>query len=452
MTANQVTINRALPKQLKAYARLRDAGTKFVLYGGAAGGGKSWLGCEWLMQCGYHIPGSRWFIGRNNLKDTRESVVVTWGKVAKAHGFTHFKHGDHGIRFDNSSEIIFLDLTLYPKKDPYFERLGSKEFTGGWIEEGGEVHFGAFDVLKSRVGRHLNAEHGLPPKILITCNPKKNWLYTEFYKPWKEGRLDPAKAFVSALPSDNPYLSADYLDNLRSIKDKATRERLLAGNWEYDNDPTALIDYDAIASLFHNDHVQPDPQARYISADVALQGSDRFVVGVWHGWVLVELVIIAKSSGKEVLDKINALRVKHQVPPQNVVFDADGVGSFLGGEKGFLPGSRAFKNNGQPFLENFKKPNYENLKTQAYYHLAKRVNDAGLYLSCVKDTALRQEFIEELEQVKSRDRDKDAKLKLLKKEDVKQFIGRSPDLADMLMLRMYFDLIPKSQPRRVAGA
>lgn len=439
-----------LRKQKEAYAKLRNKTTSYILYGGAAGGGKSWLGCEWLMQCGYYLPGTRWFIGRNNLVDTRGSVLITWAKVANAHNFREYKYGDHGIRFNNGSEIVFLDLTFYPKKDPLFERFGSKEFTGGWIEEAGEVDFGAFDTLKSRVGRHLNVELGLKPKILITCNPKKNWLYKDFYKPWKLGTLPSDMAFIPALPSDNYFLSDDYIESLKSIKDKAKKERLLLGNWEYDDDPTALIEFDAIIDAFNNAHVEPDKRERYITVDVAMQGSDLFVIAVWYGFVLVDIHIAPKSTGKSIVDEILAMQKKHNIRAAHVLYDNDGVGAFIGGPGGFIPGAKPFKNGSKPLRNNpsgtrisvrDQHENYENLKTQCLYKMADRINDGGYWFRAIKGTVHETMLIEELEQLKSRDADKDGKLSVVRKETEKLILGRSPDLRDVVMMREYFELI-----------
>jgi hypothetical protein len=58
-------------------------------------------------------------------------------------------------------------------------------------------------------------------------------------------------------------------------------------------------------------------------------------------------------------------------------------------------------------------------------------------------------IIEELEQVKQKDMDKDVKKSVVPKEKVKELLGRSPDFSDTLMMRQYFELKPK---RRVLVA
>ena len=126
------------PKQHEAMRALGN-GVRYLLYGGAGGGGKSWLGCYWLTLICSSFDGVRYFVGRNNLVDTRASVLVTFSKVTKALNYEAYRFNDEGIQFANGSQIVFLDLSYYPKKDPMFERFGSKEFTGGWIEEAGEV-------------------------------------------------------------------------------------------------------------------------------------------------------------------------------------------------------------------------------------------------------------------------------------------------------------------------
>ena len=38
--------------------------------------------------------------------------------------------------------------------------------------------------------------------------------------------------------------------------------------------------------------------------------------------------------------------------------------------------------------------------------------------------------------------DKDGKLKLIPKENIRSIIGRSPDYSDAIMMRMYYELNP----------
>ncbi|WP_316851186.1 phage terminase large subunit [Pedobacter agri] len=426
-------------KQLIALGKLHwQCLVKFVFYGGAAGGGKSWLGCFWLMTMCWRFPGTRWFIGRDSLKDTRESVLITWGKVAKEYGYTEWKYVDNEIKFNNGSAVVFLDLSFYPQKDPMFERLGSKEYTGGWIEEAGEVHFAAFDTLKSRVGRHLNTEYGIVPKILITANPKKNWLYTTFWKPFRNKVLDPAYSFIRALYQDNPFLSADYIDNMRQITDKVKRERLLKGNFDYDDNPNALCDYDSIVAIFGGNIVKPTGKF-YITADIARLGSDKAVIMVWDGFRVIEKVEFDVSKTTELQHAINTLRYKYNIPNDRCIADEDGVGGGVVDNCGIV----GFVNNSSALphpTSGIEEP-YANLQAQCAYKLAEMIKDRLILIDdCVELTPDEKDTIAtELEQIQTWKMDNDeAKIRIKPKSEIKKDIGRSPDYRDTLLMRMYF--------------
>ena len=426
-------------KQRLAYNYLRDNETKFLLYGGAGGGGKSWLGCEWLMQCAYYLPGTRWFAGRNNLKDSRQSITVTFDKVAKWHGFTSFTNTDDGISFYNGSEIIFLDLTYYPVKDPMYERLGSKEFTGGWIEEAGQVHYLAFEVLKTRIGRHLNDVYNIQGKILITCNPKKNWLYRDFYKPWKEGKLYSPYAFIPALVQDNPYATDDYLESLRNTKDKVTKERLLYGNWEYDSDPAVLCEYDAICDLFVNDHGKAVGISS-ASADLAMKGRGRFVAGHWIGNVCTIRIDKDFSPGKMIETDLKNMMIECKIPRSMTIVDSDGLGAYL---ESYLTGIKEFHGGSRPI-----NPEYDNLKSECAFKLAELINSRSLRVVCSEHQ--KEQIMEELGVLKQDHIDADTRKKgIISKDKMKEILGRSPDYLDMLIMAMFFRIKPIPQRPKV---
>lgn len=420
-------------KQRQAYQYLRDDVNKFILYGGAAGGGKSWLGCEWLMQCGYYLPGTRWFIGRNNLRDCRESVLVTWRKVAEWHKFTEYTVTPDGIKFHCGSEIVFLDLTFYPKKDPLYERFGSKEFTGGWIEEAGEVNFKAFDVLKSRIGRHKNQEYNIIPKLLITCNPKQNWLYTDFYKPSKKNELKAPYCFIQAFASDNTELPADYIETLKEIKDSTTRDRLLNGIWEYDNDLSALCSFEAITDIFTN--TAKPSNNRGIAADLAMQGRDRFMACYSEGLKITIEIDKPKATGKEIEIDLRNLMERRRVGRSQTVADSDGLGayleSYINGIVTFHGGARAFKSD-----------IYASIKDECGFKLAEVINSRDFQIICTEEQKAR--LLEELPLLKNANIDDDkAKKKIISKERMKEIIQRSPDMLDMLIMAMYNHIKPK---------
>lgn len=465
-------------KQQEAVKYLYDDVTREIVFGGGAGGAKSFLGSIWLLTNCLSMPGSRWLMARKELKTLKESTLLTFFDVCTKYGVFAGQHytynqNDGIVKFWNGS-LIFLGELIDKPTDPNFDRLGSKEFTGAFIDEVAEISAKAKTVVRSRCRYRLKDwdMHGRPtadmkvaryhpetgepdawytpegritegriPKVLMSCNPCKNFPYIEFYKPWRDKTMPSDRAFIQALVHDNPHAPKSYIESLQKM-DKATRERLLNGNWEYDDDPDAMLDFDAICDLWTNDFVEDDKM--YMTADVAAEGSDKFVIGIWSGLRLIHIETLEKNDGKQGRELMHELRKRFRIPMSNICYDSDGVGSMYRGD---FPGATAFVNNGTPIGRIKGKPvNYQNLKTQCAYELAKRINAREIYISFTKH---RDEIIEELEQLKKFKSEVEAKLRIKPKEEVKKILGHSPDFLDMMIMRMLFLIKPQTKASRV---
>ena len=424
---------KLLTKQEYCVYYLNDKTTTEIIYGGAAGGGKSALGVLRLIEQAQRYPKTRWLMGRSKLKTLKETTLNTFFELSSKLKLTdQFKYNDQNstINWNNGSQILLKDLYSYPA-DPNFDSLGSLEITGAFIDECNQISYKAWQIVQSRIRYKLN-EYSLMPKMLGTCNPSKVWVYSEFYNPFIKKELPIHRQFIQALPTDNPFLPKSYLESLLKL-DQASKERLYFGNWQYDNDPAKLIEFDKIQNCFTNDFVEGGE--KYISADVARFGSDKMVIMVWNGFRVEEIFSMDKSSITEIADHIKRLSTKHKVPLSNVIADADGVG---GGLVDILK-CNEFVNNAKPLEEDGSAVQYQNLKTQCYYKLASLIQTDQIYINC-NDMDVKNTIIEELEQVKRDKVDHDGKLKILPKEKVKELIGRSPDFSDALMMRMFFEV------------
>ena len=416
--------------QSLAIQYLFDKQTTEVLFGGAAGGGKSWVGCSWLILLCMKYPNTRYLMGRSKLDALKKTTLNTFFEVCSTYGLEANKHYNFNgssniITFINGAEIILKDLFLYPS-DRNFDSLGSLEITGAFIDEANQITEKAKNIVASRLRYKLD-ENNLIPKLLLTCNPSKNWVYNQYYKPAKENQQKPHRKFIQSLVDDNKYISKYYKTQLQTL-DELSKQRLLFGNWEYDATKDNLIDYDAILSSFERQGTKGD---KYISCDIARFGSDKTVIMYWEGLHLKNIRTLLKSAINDVVEEIKTIQQNNQVPLRNIIIDEDGVG---GGAKDYLR-CQGFVNNSKPL----KGENYQNLKTQCYYKLADLINKGQVGISC-NDINIKNEITEELEQVRTKDADKDNKLQIISKDTVKAIIGRSPDYADALAMRMYYEI------------
>lgn len=437
------------PKQYLAWQALQDPTIAEIHFGGGAGGGKTWLGCESRIARAYAYPGYKSFIARYELKRLMASAYVTFTKVCKHHNISSDDWSLNSkytlIEFKNGSRIDLLDLANMPS-DPMYERLGSLEFTDGWVEEAGEVPFMAIDILQSRVGRHMNTEFNLNPDTLYTYNPNKGWVY-RIYKQYKEGTLPKDVIFIQSLYGDNPFTKDIYGQQLNRIKDASMRARLKDGSFDYDADPAQLMEYDAIIDLFTNS--VDSSEEKYLSIDVARLGVDKTVMYLWKGDRVYGVRIYTKQDTAITSQKSKDIAKDEKIPFSHIIADEDGIGGAvvdnMRGITGFVGNSRALEN---PITD--EQENYANLRSQCYYKLSEKVNthkiaidiEPGQFISEVPGITLetfKELLIEELEAIKSVSLDKDQKMRVIAKDEIKEAIGRSPDFSDTLMMKMRFE-------------
>lgn len=379
-----------------------------------------------------------------------------WGIYEDVH-YSYNKQ-DGIIEFNNGSKILLVGLKFMPS-DPNYDRIGSLEITGAFVDEANQIPVRAKEIVNSR-RRYKIEENGLVPKTLFTCNPAKNWVFSNFYKPHKNGELKDYRAFIQALVKDNPFLDKHYEKNLRQLEDPDLKQRLLHGNWEYDDDPRNLFNINDIENIFNLVTFSEEPE-KYIIIDVARLGKDKTVFYLFWDWHLVETKVVDKSkitstkkNDKGVVQIAEEWMDEKSVKKSHVMADESGVGG------GVVDGldCRGFKGSAKPIqpdeVEEYDseekqvyKLDFNNLRTQCYWNLAKKVKAGKVGAFCPPD--VKEKLKQDLMYMRLRSVEPETSYKLEKKSDLKERLGRSPDFSDPLMMRAYFDLVPPASDQGI---
>lgn len=413
-----------------------------IWYWWAAWWWKSYTGVSWIwMQCNKY-PWVRYFFWRQELKRLKQTTLATYFKFLGDYNIPESQKGiynsqDSVIKFSNGSEILLLDLAYLPS-DPLYTRFGSLELTGWYIDESAEIDEQCITILMTRIWRQKNEEYWLAPKLLEWFNPDKGQVYRRYYKPWKDGTLPEYRVFIRALATDNKRLPKSYIEQLNKANE-VTKQRLLYWNFDYDDTPWRLFDYDKILDSFNPK--TPYNKKRFISCDVARQWNDKCVIFVWEWFNIIDYTIYDKSSIPEIIEEIRYYQNKYWVDNQRTIVDEDWVWWWVVDWLWCI----GFVNNSTPVSpywaknNSYLKRNYANLKTQCYFELARVVNDWLCYFDV--DSEIREKLTEELDIVVQINLDDDNKIKIIPKDEIKEKLWRSPDYSDACMMRCYFELV-----------
>jgi phage terminase large subunit len=423
-------------KQITALELLNDSKTTYIGYGGSARSGKSIIECTAIIFDCLIYSDIGWGLSRKELTTLKRTVLLTLFIQLDFYGLTindyNYNQQLNKISFTNKSDIFLID-TAYKPSDPLNTRFGGLEMTKCAVDESNETEVKVINKLFERTGWRNNDKYDIKRKIFECFNPDKNHVYSRYYIPYRDNKEPEYKKFIPALPSDNPNPSVkEWVNDIIKTGDTATIERQIYGNFDYDDDPSKLCDYDAICDLFTNDHVKEG--LKYISADLAMQGRDRFVAGYWKGLMCKIAIDKQKSSGKEIEEDLKNLKNSCHVGNSNIIADSDGLGAYLESYirniVTFHGGSRAIKNN-----------EFDNIKSECGFKLAEKINNREIKIICNHEQE--EEIKKEISVCLKRDNIDIDKKKLIKKDKMKELLGRSPDYLDMLIMGMYFEIKPK---------
>lgn len=214
---------------------------KEVLYGGAAGGGKTFAIVMDAMDLCLRHPGIYAYVFRRSFKELEDNLIpIARGVLHDSIGV--YRSVSHEILFLNGSVLRFRQLR---NSEDRFKYQGA-EINALYIDELTHFTKGEYDFLKSRL--RAKKELGFQPVVRCTSNPggKGHGFVKSYFidgappNTVQEIRVFSqvlgkesisTRQFIPALVTDNPHIGEDYIFELES-KPRAIRDAYLLGKWD----------------------------------------------------------------------------------------------------------------------------------------------------------------------------------------------------------------------------
>ncbi len=212
------------PKQKEFF----DARCRFIAYGGARGGGKSWALRRKLVLLALNYSGIRALLVRRTLPELKQNHLFPL--LSELGDFVDYKESQKTFYFPNGSKIVLG----YCDSERDVLRYQGQEYDIIALDEATQLTEYQFSTFKAC----LRGANDFPKRMYLTCNPGgvgHSWVkrlfidkrYTSFEK---EGDYK----FISAKVFDNKVLlekDKEYVELLSSLPD-SLKKAWLFGDWD----------------------------------------------------------------------------------------------------------------------------------------------------------------------------------------------------------------------------
>lgn len=207
--------------------QMLEAKTKYIGFGGARGGGKSWAVRTKAKLLALRWPGIKILIVRRTYPELVNNHIEILRKELL--GIAKYNDKDKVLKFTNGSTIHFM----YCAKDADLDRLQGVEYDVFFLDEATQL---SEQQMKSIVAC-LRGVNDFPKRVYYTCNPGgqgHGYIKRIFIDRRYEAGENPENyTFIQSLVTDNRVLmeaQPDYIQQLEALPEKLRRAWLL-GDW-----------------------------------------------------------------------------------------------------------------------------------------------------------------------------------------------------------------------------
>jgi len=395
-----------------------------LLYGGAKGGGKSYLFCVWAFLWARELinilkipllknPLAVGFIGRKRGVDFDKTTLETWKKTIPESGY-YIREQPKEIVIENRVKLFFGGLD----DQKNINKFNSAELAFFGIDQAEETERTDIGVIEASIRLMYN---GIQPpyKSLYTANPAECWLKEDFVNHKRDNAL-----FVKALPTDNPYLPDGYIERLeKSFRyDPVLLQAYRDGNWDVTMASYQVIpskQMDELAGYTHH----PEANRFAVVCDPST-GGDECVIYLFEHYIIRDVKILHTDDTMVIVGEMQIMG--NSVGAEVYGVDEIGIGKgikdrlseiFKDRENRKVIGIGSAKASSEP-------ERFDNLRAEIWWNARELVIEHRA--AYPKDEELRRQACA----VKFKPVSSNGKIKLELKSDTKSRIGRSPDRAD----------------------
>lgn len=410
------------PKQKVAWTILMNIHEAMValLYGGAKGGGKSFLFCLWVfMWCKMLIkifgiteplqyPLVVGFMGRKRAVDFNKTTLETWKRTIPPQAY-RIREQQKEIIIDEKVCVWFggLDDT------DNINKFNSAELCFIAIDQAEETDETELGTLEASLRLTYNGI--IPPyRKFYSANPSDGHIKYRFVKPEV---MRVGEYFVPALYTDNPHLPPNYkatLESAYSYDDKLLRA-YRDGDWDVLLPSNLLITTVMLEQLKGIIHHEPI-RKKLIACDPSF-GGDDCVIKVFYNTRCVEQRIMHERDQLKVAGELHIMGQRHGTKH----FAVDGIGSGQGVIVGLVSMGNTVLDiqSAEPADD---PDHFTNRKSEMWAYVSKEIINKNC--EYIDDQETRRQLIAEKYKLVA------GRMQMEEKKETKKRLGRSPDHAD----------------------